>query len=153
TWRSNELVGGFNHVGFKQLPRDPSYEKFVRREASPDELMVTRYLKGRMEVALIGGETEGHYGILVGSNQEPFLSQRLMSTTIRKNGRLVHFAWNGVNYVKEWETKPEGQHYLADFALGDLEGDGLQELVLLLHTTTYVTNPSSRLELYRLAKP
>ena len=151
-WRSNELVGGFNHVSFKQLPRDPTYEKYVRRDSSPDELMVSRHLKGRIEIARLGGPDDGHYGLLVGSNQEPLMSRGLTNTTVRKNGRVVHFAWNGISYVKEWETRPEKLHYLADFALGDIEGDGVKELVLLMHTTTYVRNPSSRLELYRLGK-
>jgi hypothetical protein len=150
TWMSEEVVGGFNHVSFKQLPRNPSHEKYIRKDASPDELMVTRYLKGRMEVVYLGGPEDGHYGLLVGSNYEPFLSKHLLNTAILKNGRVVHYAWNGIRYVKEWETRPMEQHYLADFALGDLEGDGLKELVLLLHTTTYVKNPTSRLELYRL---
>jgi len=152
TWRSNEAVGGFNHVGFEQLPRNPSNEKYIRNEATPDELLVTRHLKGRMEVARIGAPGDGHYGLLVGSNQEPFLSKFLLNTTVLKNGRVVHFAWNGISYVKEWETKPVHNHYLADFALGDIEGDGLKDLVLLMHNTTYVRNPSSRLELYRLGK-
>lgn len=152
TWKSEEVVGGFNHVGFKQLPRNPTYEKYIRQDATPDEYLVTRHLKGRIEVARIGAPGDGHYGILVGSNQEPFLSRALLNTTVLKNGRVVHFAWNGINYVKEWETKPGRNHYLADFALGDIEGDGVKELVLLMHTTTYVRNPSSRLELYRLGK-
>ena len=88
----------------------------------------------------------------MGSNQEPFLSRALLNTTVLKNGRVVHFAWNGINYVKEWETKPERNYYLADFALGDIEGDGVKELVLLMHNTTIVRNPSSRLELFRLGK-
>lgn len=152
TWRSSDRVGGFNHVGFKQLPRDPSYEKYIRKESTREEMLVNRYLKGRMEVVRLGGQDNGHYGLLVGSNHEPLLSRAFMNTEILNNGRVVHYAWNGIQYVKEWETKPAEQHYLADFAIGDIEGDGTKELVLLMHNTTIVRNPSSRLELFRLGK-
>jgi hypothetical protein len=114
--------------------------------------MVSRYLKGRIEIARLGGPDNGHYGLLVGSNQEPYVSRKMLNTVVRKNGRVVQFSWDGIRYVKEWETRPEKLHYLADFALGDIEGDGVKELVLLMHTTTYIRNPSSRLELYRLGK-
>lgn len=152
TWTSRDRLGGFNHVSFKQLPRHPSREKYIRTEATADELLVDRYLKGRMEVVHLGSPENGHYGLLVGSNQEPLLSRALMNTTVLENGRVVHYAWNGIQYVKEWETKPTERHYLADFAIGDLEGDGTKDLVLLLHTTKIVTNPTSRLELYRLGR-
>lgn len=152
TWRSRDRVGGFNHISFKQLPRDPSSAKYVRRDATPDEMLVDRYLKGRIEVVRLEGPNDGHFGLLVGSNHEPLLSRAFMNTTVLNNGRVVHFAWNGIQYVKEWETRPEEQHYLADFAMGDIEGDGTKELVLLLHTTKIVRNPTSRLELYRLGK-
>jgi hypothetical protein len=152
TWRSRDRVGGFNHISFKQRPRDPTLTKYVRRESTPDELLVDRFLKGRMEVVRLEGPDDGHYGLLVGSNNEPLLSMALMNTKVLNDGRVVHFAWNGIQYVKEWETKPAEQHYLADFAIGDLEGDGTKDLVLLLHTTKVVRNPTSRLELYRLGK-
>lgn len=152
TWTSRDRLGGFNHVSFKQLPRHPSREKYIRTEATTDEMLVDRYLKGRMEVVHLGSPEDGHYGLLVGSNQEPMLSQALLNTTVLENGRVVHYAWNGIQYVREWETQPTERHYLADFAIGDLEGDGTQDLVLLLHTTKIVTNPTSRLELYRLGK-
>jgi hypothetical protein len=105
-----------------------------------------------MEVVQLGGPDNGHYGLLVGSNHEPLLSRALRSTEVLNNGRVVHYAWNGLQYVKEWETKPAERHYLADFAVGDIEGDGTTELVLLLHDTKIIRNPSSRLELFRLGK-
>jgi hypothetical protein len=152
TWQSNDRVGGFNHVSFKQIPREPTYEKYIRAESTRDEMMVSRRLKGRMEVVQLGGPDNGHYGLLVGSNHEPLLSRALRSTEVLNNGRVVHYAWNGLQYVKEWETKPAERHYLADFAVGDIEGDGTTELVLLLHDTKIIRNPSSRLELFRLGK-
>jgi TolB-like protein len=54
---------------------------------------------------------------------------------IFKSGHIEYLAWNGLSFVPTWRTQPVSK-YISDFALGDLDNDGQDELVFAVVVKT-----------------
>ena len=52
-----------------------------------------------------------------------------------KSGHIEYLAWNGLSFVPVWRTQPVSK-YISDFAVGDLDNDGQEELVFAVVVKT-----------------
>ena len=152
-WTSSDPLGG-SAVTFEFVP-----EGGGRRQAGGDTIVAR--IAGRV-VPLPGG-SPGATGpdILVYENMLPALQQargilpRLAATLFNK-GRIHRLRWKDGAFVRVWQSgATEG--YIADFAYGDLDGDGLPEVVvgvvprgLDLDTLSPVGRPRGHLLAYEL---
>ncbi|HMK16419.1 MAG TPA: hypothetical protein VK450_05810, partial [Methanomicrobiales archaeon] len=125
-WTSADPLGG-SAVTFEFVPMGGA-----RRQAGGDTIVAR--IAGRV-IPLPPG-TPGANGpeILVYENMLPALQQargilpRLAATLFNK-GRMHRLRWKDGAFVRVWQSGvTEG--YIADFAYGDLDGDGLPEVVV-----------------------
>jgi hypothetical protein len=68
----------------------------------------------------------GDPSVLVVKNTES--GRTFPRVKIFKSGHIEYLAWNGLSFVPAWRTQPVAK-YISDFAVGDLDGDGQDELV------------------------
>ncbi len=54
---------------------------------------------------------------------------------IFKSGHIEYLTWNGLSFVPAWRTQPVSK-FISDFALGDLDNDGQDELVFAVVVKT-----------------
>jgi hypothetical protein len=122
-WTSSDPLGG-SAITFEYHPIGAA-----RREAGGDTLVPR--IAGRV-VPLPGG-TSGPE-ILVYENILPALQQGRgilprLAATLFNRGRIHRLRWRDGAFVRVWQSgMTEG--YIADFAYGDLDGDGLPEVVV-----------------------
>src|SRR5215470_3822026 len=125
-WTSSDPLGG-SAVTFEFIPMGGA-----RRQAGQDSIVAR--IAGRV-VPLPGG-TPGTTApeILVYENMLPALQQargilpRLAATLFNK-GRIHRLRWKEGAFVRVWQSWPT-EGYIADFAFGDMDGDGLPEVVV-----------------------
>ncbi len=70
--------------------------------------------------------TDGAPSVLVVKNIES--ARTFPRVKIFKSGHIEYLAWNGLSFVSAWRTQPVSK-YISDFAVGDLDHDGQDELV------------------------
>jgi hypothetical protein len=122
-WTSSDPLGG-SAITFEYHPIGAA-----RRQAGGDTLVPR--IAGRI-VPLPGG-TSG-VEILVYENILPALQQSRgllprLAATLFNRGRIHRLRWRDGAFVRVWQSgMTEG--YIADFAYGDLDGDGLPEVVV-----------------------
>jgi hypothetical protein len=122
-WTSVDPLGG-SAVTFEFRPTGGA-----RRQAGQDT-QVGR-VPGRVVPLLTGG---GAPEILVYENLLPALQQGRgilprLAATLYNRGRIHRLRWRDGAFVRVWQsTVTEG--YIADFGYGDLDGDGLPEVVV-----------------------
>jgi hypothetical protein len=147
-WTSADPLGG-SAVTFEYLPSGAAGKK------AGGDTFVGR-IAGRV-VPLPGSIPE----ILVYENLLPALQQGRgiiprLAATLFNRGRMHRLRWKEGAFVRVWQsTTTDG--YVADFAYGDLDGDGLPEVVVAvvprgfdLDTLNPLGRPKGRLLVYEL---
>jgi hypothetical protein len=76
---------------------------------------------------------DGAPSVLVVKNTEG--ARTLPRVKIFRSGHIEYLAWNGLSLVPAWRSQPVSK-YISDFALGDLDGDGKDELVFAVVVQT-----------------
>jgi hypothetical protein len=101
------------------------------------------------------------YEILVFENMLPVGGQfrtllPRLAPTVFTQGRIHRLRWKDGGFVRVWESRPT-EGYIADFAYGDVDGDGLADVVvgtvprgLNLDTLNPFGRPKASLVLYEL---
>jgi TolB-like protein len=136
-WTGSEIYGG--SMSYYVLPKtEPGVEN---REYLPMRLLVRD-----MDA---DGETE----VIVAKNYE--MASGLLKT-FRKftKFRIESLIWNGLGLATNWKTEENSGH-VGDFAVGDFDNDGLQELVVavvLKDGTILAAQPQSTIIAYELNK-
>ncbi len=149
-WTSADPLGG-SAVTFEYLPTGGA-----RRQAGGDTIVAR--IAGR--VVPLPGTAPGPE-ILVYENLLPALQQGRgilprLAATLFNRGRIHRLRWKDGAFVRVWQSGvTEG--YIADFAYGDLDGDGLAEVVVGvvprgfdLETLNPVGRPRGRILAYEL---
>jgi hypothetical protein len=122
-WTSADPLGG-SAVTFEFLPSGGA-----RRQAGGDALVAR--VAGRV-LPLPGGGPAAE--ILIYENLLPALQQGRgllprLAATLYNRGRIHRLRWREGAFVRVWQSgTTEG--YVADFAYGDLDGDGLAQVVV-----------------------
>ena len=75
----------------------------------------------------------GDPSVLVVKNTES--GRTFPRVKIFKSGHIEYLAWNGLSFVPVWRTQPVSK-YISDFAVGDIDGDGQDELVFAVVVKT-----------------
>jgi hypothetical protein len=76
---------------------------------------------------------DGAPTVLVIKNTES--ARAFQRLKVYKSGHIEYLAWNGLSFVPAWRTQPVSR-YISDFALGDLDHDGEDELVFAVVVKT-----------------
>jgi len=125
-WTSSDPLGG-SAVTFEFLPTGGA-----RRRAGQDTIVAR--IAGRVVPLPSGAPGATGSEILVYENMLPAVQQargilpRLAATLFNK-GRIHRLRWKDGAFVRVWQSGvTEG--YIADFGFGDLDGDGLPEVVV-----------------------
>jgi hypothetical protein len=66
-----------------------------------------------------------------------------------EKSKLFRLAWDGDALVPVWESK-EFPQYMADYYEGDFDGDGVQELAILLVEEVLLSADKSTTWIYKL---
>jgi hypothetical protein len=125
-WTSSDPLGG-SAVTFEFIPMGGA-----RRQAGQDTIVAR--IAGRVVPLPVGTPGSGGPEILVYENMLPALQQargilpRLAATLFNK-GRIHRLRWKEGAFVRVWQSGPT-EGYIADFGFGDLDGDGLPEVVV-----------------------
>jgi hypothetical protein len=149
-WTSADPLGG-SAVTFEYLPPGGA-----RRQAGGDAI-VARVAGRVVPLAMAAPSQE----ILVYENILPALQQSRgvlprLAATLFNRGRIHRLRWKDGAFVRVWQSGvTEG--YIADFAYGDLDGDGLAEVVVGvvprgfdLETLSPLGRPRGRILAYEL---
>jgi hypothetical protein len=149
-WTSSDPLGG-SAVTFEYLPQGAA-----RRQAGSDT-NVARIAGRVVPLAMAAPSQE----ILVYENILPALQQGRgvlprLAATLFNRGRIHRLRWKDGAFVRVWQSNvTEG--YIADFAYGDLDGDGLAEVVVGvvprgfdLETLSPLGRPRGRILAYEL---
>ena len=125
-WTSSDPLGG-SAVTFEFAPLGGA-----RRQAGQDTIVAR--IAGRVVPLPVGFPGITGPEILVYENMLPALQQargilpRLAATLFNK-GRIHRLRWKDGAFVRVWQSgATEG--YIADFGFGDIDGDGLPEVVV-----------------------
>ena len=78
-------------------------------------------------------EQAGDPSVLVIKNTEG--GRTFPRVKIFNSGHIEYLAWNGLSFVPTWRTQPVSK-YISDFAVGDLDNDGQDELVFTVVVKT-----------------
>jgi hypothetical protein len=123
-WTSADPLGG-SAVTFEYIPLGAA-----RRQAGGDTIVAR--IAGRVVPLAMPGAPSPE--ILVYENLLPALQQGRgvlprLAATLFNRGRIHRLRWKDGAFVRVWQSGvTEG--YIADFAYGDLDGDGLAEVVV-----------------------
>jgi len=121
-WTSSDSLGG-SAVTFEYSPTGAA-----RRQAAETDLVVR--IAGRV-IPLPGTsapEILVYENLLPGFQQGRGLLPRLAATLFDR-GRVHRFRWRDGAFVRIWQSGIT-QGYIADFGYGDLDGDGVAEVVV-----------------------
>ena len=89
------------------------------------------YLPSRIIVRV--PDQAGEPSVLVVKNSEG--GRTFPRVKIFNSGHIEYLAWNGLSFVPTWRTQPVSK-YISDFAVGDIDGDGQDELVFAVVVKT-----------------
>jgi hypothetical protein len=149
-WTSSDPLGG-SAVTFEYIPPGGA-----RRQAGGDTIVAR--IAGRvvpLAMAAPGQEILVYENILPTLQQGRGVLPRLAATLFNR-GRIHRLRWKDGAFVRVWQSNvTEG--YIADFAYGDLDGDGLAEVVVGvvprgfdLETLSPLGRPRGRILAYEL---
>lgn len=77
------------------------------------------------------------------------LGQTLERVRLYGSGRVLGLVWDGISMAQAWQTQ-EMPGCVFDFDLGDIDGDGLKELVAVVVSGSAFKRPSSSLVVFEL---
>ena len=141
---SQEMILSYSHLDYLRLmdrggaEQWQSAEKFgtsdTYLEIPDDGDMVDMnryYLPTR--IVITPAARDGAPSVLVVKNTEG--ARTFPRVKIFKSGHIEYLTWNGLSFVPAWRTQPVSK-YISDFALGDLDNDGQDELVFAVVVKT-----------------
>ena len=128
-WSSSEPYGGSSSY----LEPSAEIEAAKKTRSDPDPRAQNRlYLPQRIIVADL--DKDGKKEVLVVKNIDT--SGGVFSRIrIFKSGYFESLSWDNVGLSPKWRTR-KFSGYISDYALGDIDNDGTDELVFLLVTQT-----------------
>ncbi|MFQ5586670.1 MAG: FG-GAP-like repeat-containing protein [Thermodesulfobacteriota bacterium] len=85
-------------------------------------------IKGRIHTTI--GD-DGAQMVVINSNEPGGMGRAFKHITSYKSGEIFGLAWDGVGFYERWRSK-EISGYIADYMIGDLDGDGGDELIILV---------------------
>jgi hypothetical protein len=121
--------------GWKQVWKSPGFYggSLNNLEYTPSEALYDTpekiNIKGKILYRIIGGE-DG-LEIVINSNEPGGLGRVLKNIMSYESGEIFGLSWDGVGLNEKWRTK-KISGYIADFLVGDLDGDEEDELVILV---------------------
>ncbi len=124
-WRGGDRIGvslvEFRHDPTLSRPEEPSgLDSDVRPVYLP--------IRGRLLLRDLNGS--GRPSLLVPVNLRRL---EFVSSSGYKDAELVAMAWDGQGLSEQWRSRKVGG-IIADYAFGDLDGDGAEELILAVIT-------------------
>lgn len=135
-WESPDSLGVVNYDFFYQTPRFPRIP--AQKNFSPEEVALTRYIPRRLVTAYLEGE--GKVSIFTVVNDIPSFvvaGIKLEAPWRGVNGRVIKLAFVGSGKAQGayfdilWESPKFKDLYAQDLALGDVNGDGVLDVVFL----------------------
>ena len=116
-WTSDERYGG--SAAFLELREEKQEGDHA------DDIRMTRYfLPQRLHITDLDGD--GKNELIVVKNHD-ITSQFLDQTRYYKSGHIECLAWDAIGMRLKWKTHKTG--YISDYVIGDLDGDGKDEVV------------------------
>jgi len=112
-WTGGETLGG--NLQHLTMPTEGKGDKYLN----------AFYLPTRLKSADLDGD--GKTEVILIKNFE-MAGRKLQQFRSYKGGQLEAHIWNGLGMVPQWKTRKISGR-LQDFAIGDFDGDGRQELV------------------------
>ncbi len=136
-WKSSEPYGG-SHIYCSMPKEEPGVENL-------------KYLPLRLLIT--DSDSDGKNEVITVKNYEITggLLQKFRKFT---KTHIESFSWNGLGLVTNWKT-PETSGYISDFAIGDIDNDGADEIaasVILKDGAIIGTTPKSTFIMYELKK-
>jgi len=117
-WQSADTFGTIDI--YLEIPDDGDMED-MNRYYLPSRIIVTTPAQA------------GDPSVLVVKNTES--GRTFPRVKIFKSGHIEYLSWNGLSFVPAWRTQPVAK-YISDYALGDLDHDGQDELVFAVVVKT-----------------
>ena len=117
-WQSGETFGSSDT--YLEIPDDGD-SRDMDRYYLPSRIIVTAPAQHGAPSVLVVKNTEGE--------------RTFPRVKTFKTGHIEYLAWNGLSFVPAWRTQPVAS-YISDFALGDLDHDGQDELVFAVVVKT-----------------
>jgi len=114
-----------------------------------DQYLNAFYLPTRLRTTDLDGD--GKYEVILIKNYE-MAGRKLQQFRSFKDGQLEAHIWNGLGMVPQWKTRKISGR-IQDFAVGDFDGDGRQELVaaiIMKEGRVAMTKPKSAVIAYEL---
>ncbi|MBW2174353.1 MAG: VCBS repeat-containing protein, partial [Deltaproteobacteria bacterium] len=139
-WKSADKYGG-----------SMNYLEFSMHGSNADDMMDRLYLPQRIFIGDVDGD--GKNEVIVSSNKGAL--GRLMSHLRRfSSGQIESLAWNDLGLALNRHT-PKTSGYISDYAVGDFDHDGRNEVVVTLvgRQGTIVTASRSSIIGYEFPKP
>jgi TolB-like protein len=97
------------------------------------------FMPHRILVADLNGN--GQREVIVPYNNEQLTS--FSRTKVFKNGYVQGLEWNGLNLTPVWKTEPVAK-YIADVNLGDVDNDGVQDVIYAVVNKTSMSQKKQR---------
>ena len=134
-WEGEEDLGLVSGRGFAQTPRHPNYNGLSRSDAFAEYLAEWRTVPRRILVTAGTSTPEIVPEIVTVRNPRVFGFNSSVSQAAAPNGRrgrAVGYGWDAETrrFTKRWESSDLSGSAL-DIAIGDLSGDGRDDLVVL----------------------
>jgi TolB-like protein len=135
-WKGDEFYGG-------------SSQYYITPQTDPDTPEPRKYYP--MRLLLVDMDGNGIYEVLTAKNHE-LAGGRLSQFRHFTKTHFELLAWDGLGLASQWQTRQtSGQ--VRDFAIGDFDNDGTQELVaaiILIEGNTAFTRPKTAVIAYDL---
>ncbi len=142
--KGQEMILSYSHLDYLRLMDRGGAEQWQSAETFgttdtyleiPDQGDMTDmdryYLPSRIIVT--APAMDGAPSVLVVKNTEG--ARTFPRVKLFKSGHIEYLAWNGLSFVPAWRTQPVSK-YISDLALGDLDGNGKDELVFAVVVKT-----------------
>jgi hypothetical protein len=131
----DEVWSSEKHQGSRNV-----YVEFQEDEFETDATKAKRvFLPHRILVADLDGN--GRREVIVPYNEENLTA--LSRTKLFKSGQVQGLEWNGLGLVPVWRTDPAAK-FIADLNIGDVDNDGVQEVIYAVVNKTALRKKKQR---------
>jgi len=119
---------------------------FVDAKGMPAGMPRRIYLPLRMEAVDL--DNDGYEELLLGENQFT-LGETFERVRVYNAGKIVSLVWDGMTMTEAWRTQ-DIPGCIFDFELGDMDNDGLMELIVAVSSAPFFKKGSSNLVVFEL---